>query len=116
VGAENTFSADLAEFDDMREALKPIVEKVWRHCDSAGASGRTVVIKVKYADFRQITRRRTIAQPVASAPELERIAVELLSALMPVPKPVRLLGVTVSSLNTEPVKDSPQLRLALLDR
>jgi DNA polymerase IV len=116
VGAENTFSADLTEFDDMRQALKPIVEKVWRHCDSAGARGRTVVLKVKYADFRQVTRSRTIAQPLASAPELERIAVELLSALMPVPKPVRLLGVTVSSLNPEPVKDSRQLRLALLDR
>jgi DNA polymerase-4 len=113
VGAENTFAADLIDFDSMREALQPILQKVWRHCEGGGVHGRTVTLKVKYADFQQITRSRTIANPVASAPALERLALELLSAIMPAPKPVRLLGVTVSSLGTEPARDSPQMSLAL---
>jgi DNA polymerase-4 len=113
VGAENTFSEDLAEFDAMREALQPIVEKVWRHCESGGLHSRTVTLKVKYADFRQMTRSRTVAHPVQSAPELERIALDLLTTLMPMPKAVRLLGVTLSSLSTEPAENSPQMSLAL---
>jgi DNA polymerase IV len=97
----------------MRRALQPILEKVWRHCDSTGVRGRTVTLKVKYADFRQITRSRTLGAPVGSAPELERIALELLASLMPVPKAVRLFVVTVSSLETDGANTCPQLRLAL---
>ena len=111
-GAENTFSEDLIAFDAMRQALQPILDKVWRHIESAGVSARTVTLKVKYADFQQITRSRTAAHPVASHAELERAALELLSPLMPVPKPVRLLGITLSSLG-EPAHDSAQMSLAL---
>lgn len=113
VGAENTFAEDLIELEAMREAMQPIFEKVWRHCDGAGVRGRTVTLKVKYADFQQITRSRTVAHPVASAPELERIALELLSSLMPVPKGVRLLGVVLSSLATGSAPGGPQMSLAL---
>jgi DNA polymerase IV len=58
VGAENTFLLDLHEFESMREALQPILDKLWHHCDSTGVRGRTVTLKVKYADFQQITRSR----------------------------------------------------------
>jgi DNA polymerase IV len=39
VGAENTFSQDLYEFESMREALQPILDKLWRHCESAAFVG-----------------------------------------------------------------------------
>jgi DNA polymerase-4 len=112
VGAENTFFEDLVAFEAMRTALQPILDKLWRHCEEAGVSGRTVVLKVKYADFRQITRSRSLAAPVAGRAELERLSLDLLAPLMPVPKGVRLLGVTLSSLasRSEPV---PQMRLEL---
>ena len=48
VGAENTFSVDLFTFDAAQNALLPIIDKVWRHCESTGARGRTVTLKVKY--------------------------------------------------------------------
>ena len=44
----------------MREALQPIIEKVWRHCEQTGTRGRTVTLKVKFADFEQITRSRSV--------------------------------------------------------
>jgi len=113
VGAENTFAADLTEFSAMREALQPILDKLWRHCESSALSGRSVTLKVKYADFRQITRTRSLPGPVAGRNELERVSLELLQSLMPVPNGVRLLGVTLSMLWTDAAENSPQMRLAL---
>jgi DNA polymerase-4 len=113
VGAENTFVEDLAAFDAMCRALAPILDKLWGHCESAGVRGRTITLKVKFADFQQITRSRSTPQPLGSRADLERSAFELLSQLMPVSKAVRLLGVTLSSLRVEPDEASPQMRLAL---
>src|SRR5450631_4026616 len=59
VGAENTFSVDLITFETARDALLPLIDKVWRHCESAGTRGRTVTLKIKYADFQQITRSQS---------------------------------------------------------
>src|SRR2546427_3201661 len=59
VGAENTFLTDLFALGEARDALRPIIEKVWRHCEATTTWGRTVTLKVKYADFHQITRSLT---------------------------------------------------------
>jgi DNA polymerase-4 len=113
VGAENTFAADLFTFDAARDVLLPIVDKVWRCCESAGTHGRTVTLKVKYADFQQITRSRTGAAHIATRAELERQSFELIAHLFPVAKGVRLLGVSLSSLDETRMKEKPQLSLAL---
>jgi DNA polymerase IV len=60
VGAENTFSTDLTEFDSMVAELEPLIDKVWRHCESAGTRGRTVTLKVKTASRHS---RRSIWKP-----------------------------------------------------
>ncbi|MHC2676965.1 DNA polymerase-4 [Bradyrhizobium diazoefficiens] len=100
VGAENTFSVDLATFDAMADELRPLIEKVWRHCESTGDRGRTVTLKVKFFDFEIITRSRSVPTIVSSRDDLESLAIALLQAEMPFPKPVRLLGVSLSSLQT----------------
>ena len=58
VGAENTFSTDLTEFETMVAELQPLIDKVWRHCEDKGSRGRTVTLKVKFNDFEIITRSR----------------------------------------------------------
>jgi DNA polymerase-4 len=113
VGAENTFARDLTAYEEMQAELVPILDKVWRHCEQSGIRGRTVTLKVKYADFEQITRSRSRPMPVESRSILEHVSLELLSTILPVPKGVRLLGITLSSLNTEPEPHDPQLALAL---
>ncbi|MHC2462482.1 DNA polymerase IV [Bradyrhizobium embrapense] len=100
VGAENTFSSDLIEFEGMVAELQPLVDKVWRHCEATGSRGRTVTLKVKFFDFETIMRSRSVAAPVAGRDDLERLAVSLLQAEMPLPKSVRLLGVSLSTLTT----------------
>jgi DNA polymerase IV len=70
-----------------------------------------VTLKVKYADFEQITRSRSTATGVAGREELERLSLNLLAPLFPMKKGVRLLGVSLSSFDDEAAKDSRQLRL-----
>ena len=98
VGAENTFAEDLVEFAPMREALQPIIDKVWKHCEVHGVRGRTTTLKVKFSDFSQITRSKSSAWPLESRDALEGISLDLLRAEMPMRRSVRLLGVSLSSL------------------
>jgi DNA polymerase IV len=113
IGAENTFPKDLTGFEAMKAELQPLLDTVWRHCEQTGIRGRTVTLKVKYEDFRQITRSRSLAGRVESRSGLERVSLELLSSLFPMAKGVRLLGVTLSSLNTDEETEARQLSLAL---
>ena len=113
VGAENTFMADLFTIDEARAALKPIVEKVWRSCEETIIRGRTVTLKAKYADFRQITRSRTTQEPFTSRAAVEETLDTLLESLFPVTKGIRLLGVTLSSLGDLTAGSEQQLRLSI---
>jgi DNA polymerase IV len=110
VGAENTFERDLWTLEDMSAELVPMVEKVWRYCEQAEIRGRTVTLKVKFQDFEQITRSRSFASPVEYRVSLEKASLDLLSALFPLRKGVRLLGVTLSGLDTE---EKPERRAQL---
>ncbi|QRM34491.1 DNA polymerase IV [Microvirga sp. VF16] len=113
IGAENTFEKDLVVFEEMKAALQPIVDKVWRHCEQTGVRGRTVTLKVKFSDFQQITRSRTLPGYVESRLRLDQASVDLLLLLFPLNKSVRLLGVSLSGLNTDDESESPQLSLEL---
>ena len=97
VGAENTFSTDLTEFDAIFAELQPLIDKVWRHCKDKGTRGRTVTLKVKFADFELISRSRTGAGPIGNREELEVATSGLLRVIFPTEKAVRLLGISVSA-------------------
>jgi DNA polymerase-4 len=113
IGAENTFATDLLTLEEASAALRPIVEKVWRQCETTGLRGRTVTLKVKYADFNQITRSRTEADTIAGRAALERIGLALLAPVFPPPRGIRLLGVTLASLHDPEEDRRAQLRLAV---
>lgn len=114
VGGENTFFDNLHDRPAMREALAAIIDKVWRHCEKANVRGRTVTLKLRYQDFEQLTRSRSLHHAVASREELERISFDLLDGLFPMAKGVRLLGVTLSSLDADAGAGSGgQMQLAL---
>jgi DNA polymerase IV len=98
VGAEDTFAVDIFALDAARAELAPLTEKVWRHCEANHLSGRTVTLKVKFTDFHQVTRSRTLPRLVLGADEMLEVAQTMLADLFPVVKGIRLLGVTLSSL------------------
>ena len=85
VGAETTFERDLFAWDEAAAALEPLFGKVWSACTRGGHAGRTVTVKVKYADFQQITRSRSGHGPVPTEAELRRIALDILRPLFPRP-------------------------------
>jgi len=113
VGAEDTFREDIHDIEAARACLQSLIGKVWRYCEANGMRGKTVTLKVKWADFTQITRSKTAAAPVASAAELAEIVELQLSPIFPVSKGIRLLGVTLSSLDHADEGSEPQLALAL---
>lgn len=108
IGAEDTFTEDIFDLEPARREIDTLSAKVWRSCEAKALTGRTVTLKVKYADFQQITRSRTIERGLRGADELTAIASVLLEPLFPVEKGVRLLGVTLSSL--EPERDEDVVR------
>jgi DNA polymerase-4 len=101
IGAENTFSEDLTIFEAAQNALNPLIAKVWRYCESNQIRARTVTLKVKYADFQQITRSRSTIAPITTHRMFEDLAYRLLEAIFPTPKGIRLLGITLSSLRED---------------
>ncbi|MBB4641011.1 DNA polymerase IV [Rhizorhapis suberifaciens] len=96
-GSETTFATDLVDPALISEATAAQAGEVWEWCHKAGMYGRTVTVKVKYADFRQITRSRTLAEPVNNRTKLLSVSQDLVRQLFPLRKPIRLLGVTLSN-------------------
>ena len=81
--AERTFLADLHTAEQADAVLPEIIEKVWRHCETTSLRGRTLTLKVKYADFHQITRSHTDAEPIVTRASFERRAKDLLAPIFP---------------------------------
>lgn len=109
VGAENTFSTDLTDFAAMVAELQPLIDKVWSYCEQASIRGRTVTLKVKFADFEIITRSRSVSSAITNRDNLAHLAIDLLEDSTPLPKAVRLLGVSLSSLQGGGEVEPPQL-------
>ena len=100
IGSETTFSTDLSEWSDLLGGLQGPITDLWQDCERLKSTGRTLTLKIKYADFQQITRSRSFGSPIASEAQLTYLAHELLQAQMPLPKGVRLLGVSLSNLES----------------
>ena len=98
IGAERTFSEDLVEPAALEAALERVMEAVWERVAAKNACGRTVTLKVKFSDFIQITRARSASAPFATREAMHACALALLRAEQPLPRGVRLLGVTLSGL------------------
>lgn len=113
IGAEATFESDLTAFDDLRERLQPILDKVWGRMESTGAKGRTVTLKLKFSDFTQITRARSLPAPVAGRDACEAIVLDLLREAYPLKLSVRLVGFTMSGLGDDVATQDAQYRLDL---
>src|SRR4051794_2234237 len=109
VSAEDTFLTDLTDPDDLQAELARIGRTVWRRIEAKGLSGRTVNLKVKYGDFRIVTRARSIDRPVAGLAEFLDLGAALLATLLPPEKSIRLLGLGLSSLGEDEAA-APALR------
>lgn len=96
-GSETTFDQDLTDEAAIAAGVCAMADDVWAWCEKTGMHGRTVTVKVKYQDFRIVTRSRSHAVPVQTRETLHNAARDLLALLLPPEKPVRLVGVTMSN-------------------
>ncbi|AXO35767.1 DNA polymerase IV [Micromonospora chalcea] len=105
IGAEVTFDTDVSDPDEIRRSLLALADKAGARLRAAGQVGRTVSLKVRFADFRTISRSRTLPVPTDTAREMFDTAWALWEALAP-GEPVRLVGVRMEGL--APAGETPQ--------
>ncbi|MBL8829181.1 MAG: DNA polymerase IV [Planctomycetaceae bacterium] len=112
ISNETTFAEDIAELDILRAWLVELVEQVGRRLRRHDIKGRTVDLKVRYADFTTITRSMTLPEPTNITQDLLNAGVELLTRRLPSrPLSVRLLGFGVTKLD-----DSGRTQQQLFDQ
>jgi DNA polymerase IV len=110
-GSETTFERDLTASAEIEAGIEAMVDDVWAWCEKAKAFGRTVTVKVKFADFQQVTRSRSFATAIGRHDRLRQASVELVRTLLPTVKGVRLLGVAVSNFDPAPTDTDDGLPL-----
>jgi DNA polymerase-4 len=108
IGAEETFDRDTRDLRRLRATLLAQSDRVAAELREAGLRGRTVTLKLRFADFRTLTRQDTRPEPTAEGGEVFRRAWAALGKV-PLPQPVRLVGVSVSGLTS--ARDPEQLPL-----
>lgn len=113
LGAEDTFVSDISSLEAARSMVAPLIEKVWTGCQKRGLHGRTATLKIKYADFSQATRSRSLPHAFADIEELRRTVDALLVQAFPPRLPVRLLGVTASGFGDGKAETPEQISLPI---
>jgi DNA polymerase-4 len=112
IGKETTLDEDCHDKGEMMLILDRLAERVAALVQARSTSGLTLTLKVKYDDFQTVTRSHTQAEPIDQAATMLALAEALLARTEAGVRPVRLLGLTVSSLTTDiPLDAAAQLEL-----
>jgi DNA polymerase-4 len=108
IGAESTFETDLQDIEVIKEELHKIAFEVIARIKKHAGYGKTLTLKVKFSDFRQITRSKTVPYSISDIDSLLSLAGQLCDEVQWI-KPVRLLGLSVSGLDGQHTPGSMQL-------
>jgi len=100
LGAERTFSDNISSEIFMMERLDHIAEEIEKRLAKNNVAGKTITLKIKYSDFKMQTRSKTISDFISKKHEILEIATELVRQER-FRESVRLLGLSLSNLNTE---------------
>lgn len=105
VGTELTYEKDLTTQFEIIAELYKVEKELMERIENAGVTGRTVTLKVKFSDFRQITRSRTLPDYIRSFGKLHEEVTGIRKSLDLSGSRIRLLGVTISNLETDDCSD-----------
>jgi DNA polymerase IV len=112
-GSETTFSEDLIDPIQIEAGVMAMAHDVWAWCEKANARGRTVTVKIKWTDFQISTRSRSMKMTVQTREKLHQLALGLArSAFPPLPKGIRLAGVTLSHFRAQLGSEAAELPLS----
>ncbi len=114
VGHERTFAEDVKDIDTLETTLERLSQSVAERLHRSGLSGKTVTLKLRYSDFTTITRQSTFRDVLDQGPEIFSVARRLLQKFRDPHRRVRLIGVSVTSLESLP-SGSMGRQLSLFD-
>jgi len=86
-----------------------MADEVWTWCERANPRGRTVTVKIKWADFQISTRSRSLEVTIDTRDRLHEVALDLIRSVFPPPKGVRLVGVTLSNFRSQRASEGAEL-------
>lgn len=118
VGCETTFLHDTSDSDELHRLLEDAIEELHRRVESEDFHGYTLTLKLRFHDFRSITRSMTQEDELYSIEAIRPVAQELLDSVDYSENPIRLLGLSVSNSREEDPNlydDDPQLRIKFPD-
>ena len=108
-GSETTFSEDLIDPFQIEAGVIAMADDIWAWCEKANARGRTVTVKIKWADFQVSTRSRSMESAIQTRHGLHEVALDLIRSVFPPPKGVRLVGVTLSNFQSQSGGEATEL-------
>ena len=111
IGAENSFAQDLSDRTAILQELERIAQTLHKRINKHQASGRTLTLKVKFSDYQQITRSRTLGNSINSLDAIITEASSLFKAIDLEDKSIRLLGISLSNLDNKKQLEIVQLSL-----
>jgi DNA polymerase IV len=111
-GSETTFSEDLTDPAQIEAGVIAMADDVWAWCEKTNARGRTVTVKIKWADFQISTRSRSVEMTIRTQDRLHQLALGLIRSVFPPLKGIRLVGVTLSNFQARPVSEAAELPLS----
>ncbi len=114
VGAENTFDRDIDSYEELGFELRAIAEDVISRISKSSFAGRTITLKAKYANFKIITRSRTLPEAVGSFDTLYNVGLELLNEI-DISDKIRLLGLSIKNTDIHNWGEPIQLRINFED-
>lgn len=106
VGVETTFAEDLDDPQLIYAHLKALLQQALSKLQEKRLTAHTLTIKIKYQNFVQITRGRTLPEAITDSPNTELVIAELLKNTAIDQKKVRLLGITLSGLDRGNVSEN----------
>lgn len=113
IGKETTLSEDINDKEEIISILEQIALKLENLLKERNIKGKTVTLKVKYHDFKSITRSVTVEEPVKEADEIMNYVNWLLDRTKAGRKKVRLLGITISNFTKNDYKNRKWIQLLL---
>jgi DNA polymerase-4 len=111
IGAENSFAQDLSDKTAILQQLEQIAKTLYKRINKHQAAGRTLTLKVKFSDYQQITRSRTLGNSINSLDAIISEASSLFKTIEVKDKSIRLLGISLSNLDNKKQLQIIQLQL-----
>ena len=96
IGKEKTYSKILQDEEDIKKELTLLSEKVAHNLSKQDKAGKIIILKIRYADFSTLTRRKSLPQATQDASQISQTALQLYEELAEKEKSIRLLGITVT--------------------